>query len=181
MQNITQKQTSNYKWHAVYTRSRTEKKAYGELVQKGIESYLPLKVVRKQWAKQYRIVEEPLIRGYIFVRVSNREFIEVLHTTGVLWYVCFEGKPAVIADQQMESLKAFMGIEKNDVEVTSEQIKKGDIVRIISGPLKGLCAEIVDVRGKYRILLRFDNLGCCIHVEVGTNKVEAVLQNCHVV
>ena len=32
-----------YKWYPVYTNSRAEKKAYDELIRKGITAYLPLK------------------------------------------------------------------------------------------------------------------------------------------
>ena len=165
------KRKLKYNWHAVYTRSRTEKKAYRELLLKGIESYLPLKTVRKRWGKQSRVIEEPLIRGYVFLRVSYKEYYEVLFASGILRYVCFDGKPAVIADYQVENLKIFLENEENDVQVTSERIRKGDNVRIVGGPLKNLCAEVVDIRGKYRILLRFENLGCCVHVEIGANKV----------
>ncbi|MGV8095727.1 MAG: UpxY family transcription antiterminator [Mangrovibacterium sp.] len=174
MNNDLPSRLCKYKWHAVYTRSRTEKKAYRELLLKGIESYLPLKTVRRRWGKQSRVIEEPLIRGYVFVRVSYREYYEALFTSGVLRYVCFEGKPAVITDDQVESLKRLMENKENDIQVTSEKIRKGDNIKVVSGPLKNFHAEVVDMRGKYRILLRLENLGCCVHVEIGTNKVITV-------
>ena len=55
-----------YKWYAVYTKSRFEKKLYSELVNKGIECYLPLKSEKRQLSDRVKIVEEPLIRGYFF-------------------------------------------------------------------------------------------------------------------
>ncbi len=174
MNAIGSNRSDNYNWYVVYTRSRAEKKAYRELVLKGIESYLPLRTVKKSWGKQSRTIDEPLIRGYVFVRVSYREFYDVLFASGVLHYVCFEGKPAVITDQQVESLKKIMQTADRDVLVTSEHIKKGDDIMVVSGPLKNFRAEVVDIRGKYRLLIRFENLGCCVHVEIGANKVVPV-------
>jgi transcription antitermination factor NusG len=110
-----------------------------------------------------------LIRGYVFVRVSRKEFYEVLITSGVLWYVCFDNKPAVIEDNQIESLRRFVENGQSDIQVTSEEIRMGDLVRIIDGALKNLYAEVVHIRGKSRLLLRFTNLGCCVHVEIGAH------------
>jgi len=161
-----------YQWYAVYTKSRAEKKVYAELERKGIESYLPLKPERRQWSDRVKVIEEPLIRGYVFVRVSNKEYYDVLVIPGALRYVCFEERPAVIPDCQIADLKIFMEYVGADLEVTSERIRKGDRVRVVTGPLKNVRGEVVEVRGKRRILLRFDSLGYCIHVELGANTVE---------
>ena len=37
---------------------------------KGIESYLPLKKVLKQWSDRKKWVEEPLFRSYIFIHAD---------------------------------------------------------------------------------------------------------------
>ena len=163
--------STNYHWHAVYTRAKMEKKAYRELKEKGIACYLPLISVRKHWGKQSQLVEELLISGYVFVRVSHREFYEVLFVPGILGYICFDGIPAIITDRQMDCLRLLTQSYQDNILVTSERIDKGSLVRIIDGPLKNLCAEVVDIRGKTRILLRLAKLGCCVHVELGTTRV----------
>ena len=163
-----------YNWYAVYTKSRAERKVYSELVGKGIECYLPLKSEKRQWCDRIKTVEEPLIRGYVFVRVSYKEYYDVLITAGALRYVCFEGKPTAIPDCQIEDLKIFMKCEGSKVEVTSERVRKGDYIRVITGPLKNICGEVVEIRGKRRILLRLGSLGYCIHAEFGMNKVELI-------
>ena len=161
-----------YKWYAVYTRSRAEKKAQNELEQKGIECYLPLKTVRRRWGKQSRVIDVPLITCYLFVRVSYREYYDVLIAQGVMRYVCFDGAPAEIPDRQIENLKRFLKEESERVEVTSERIAKGDLIRVVEGPLQGVEAEVAEVRGKRRLLLRFKTLGCSIHIDLGANRVE---------
>jgi transcription antitermination factor NusG len=165
------KQQGLYKWYAVYTKSRAEKKALKELEQKGIECYLPVKTIKRTWGRFSRTVEVPLITCYLFVRVSHREHYDVLMASGVLRYVCFEGKPAEIPDYQIGNLKVFMEKENERVEVTSERIRKGDLIRVVEGPLKDVQAEVVELRGKRRIVLRFHTLGCNIHVDLGANRV----------
>lgn len=164
----------SYKWYAVYTKSRAEKRVYAELVSKGIETYLPLIRIRRQCCDRIKTIEEPLLRGYLFVKVSNKEYYDVVVIPGAIRYICFDGKPAAIPDCQIEGLKVFITQEEIGLEVTSERIRKGDSIRVVDGPLKNVSGEVVEIRGKRRILLRFDRLGCCIHVEMGTNKIELI-------
>jgi transcription antitermination factor NusG len=163
-----------YRWYAVYVKSRTEKKVLTALEWKGIEFYFPVKKIKRQWGKQSRVVEVPLISCYVFVKVSNREFYDVLITNGVLRYVSFEGRPAAIPECQIDALKFFLKEQNEDIGVTSERIKKGDLIKVTSGPLKGISAEVSAVCGKRRIILRFTGLGCCFHVDLGKNMIEMI-------
>ena len=165
---------NTYKWYAVYTDSRAEKKVLQELMKKDIDCYLPLKIEKKQWSDRIKVVENPLIRGYIFVNVSNREYYDVLITRGARRYVCFEGNPTAIPENQIKDLKQFIECLNTEVEVTSERITKGTFVKIVSGPLCGVSGEVVDIRGKRSIVLRFNNLGFCVHADLGANEVELV-------
>ena len=162
----------NYRWYAYFTDSRAEKKVFSELIRKGIKSYLPLKIVKRQWSDRVKNVECPLISGYIFVLVSSHEFYDVLLTPGVRRYVCFDGKPAPIPEKQIEDLKCFLQYLNSEAEVTNERITKGQLVRIVSGPLAGIDGEVVEIRGKRCILLRFSNLGFSVHAELGNENIE---------
>ncbi len=166
-----------YKWYAVYTKSRAEKKVHSELIRKGIEAYLPLVKTKRQWCDRIKTVEEPLLRGYVFVKVSNKEYYDALITPGAIRYICFEGRPAAIPDCQIDDLKTLMERGTSGLEVTSERIRKGDIIRVVAGPLQNVNGEVVEIRGKRRILLRFDSLGYSIHAELGVNKIELLKKN----
>ena len=60
------------------------------------------------------------------------------------------------------------------VHVTNENIAKGQKVRVVAGALAGIEGEISEVRGKKRIVLRFDKLGCSIFADVSTQFIEKV-------
>jgi transcription antitermination factor NusG len=64
-------------WYALYTKPRWEKKIHKLLQQKGIESYCPLNKVRRKWSDRIKVVEEPLFKSYIFVRVEESLKTEV--------------------------------------------------------------------------------------------------------
>jgi len=115
---------NNYKWFPVYTRSRAEKKAYDELLKKNITCYLPLKKTVKQWSDRKKIVEEPLIKSYLFVYISAKEHAEVLMTNGISRFLYFSGKIASMPDKQIEDLKLLLATDA-ELEVLEYDIKKG--------------------------------------------------------
>jgi transcription antitermination factor NusG len=122
------------RWFAVYTHPRWEKKVNALLINKGIETYCPLNKVRKKWSDRYKMVEEPLFRSYVFVRVSELEQPRVRTTNGVLNYVYWNGKPAVIKDAEIDVIRKFMN-EYQHVEAKPLLLEPRQKVRIDAGVL----------------------------------------------
>lgn len=161
----------NYRWYPVYTRSRAEKKANDELNRKGIQTYFPLKKVVKQWSDRKKIVEEPLIKSYLFAYISAREYAEVLMTNGVAKFIYFSSQIASIPDQQIHDLKLLLATDA-DLELIDYDIKPGESVLIKAGPFKGIIAELVSVQNKQRIILRLQNMGYSININTSIAFVE---------
>ena len=161
----------NYRWYPVYTRSRAEKKANDELNRKGIQTYLPLKKAVKQWSDRKKIVEEPLIKSYLFAYISAREYAEVLMTNGVARFIYFSSQIASIPDQQIHDLKLLLATDA-DLELIDYDIKPGERVLIKAGPFKGVIAELVSVHNKQRIILRLQNMGYSININTSIAFVE---------
>jgi len=162
---------NNYKWFPVYTRSRAEKKAYDELIKKNITCYLPLKKTVKQWSDRKKIVEEPLIKSYLFVYISAKEQAEVLMTNGISRFLYFSGKIASMPDKQIEDLKLLLATDA-ELEVLEYDIKKGETVIIKAGPFIGMLAETVSIHNKQRLILRLDNMGVAIEINTSMAFVE---------
>lgn len=161
----------NYRWYPVYTRSRAEKKANEELNRKGIQTYFPLKKVVKQWSDRKKIVEEPLIKSYLFAYISAREYAEVLMTNGVARFIYFSNQVASIPDQQIHDLKLLLATDV-DLELIDYDIKPGESVLVKAGPFKGIIAELVSVHNKQRIILRLQNMGYSININTSIAFVE---------
>ena len=164
---------NNYKWYPVYTRSRAEKKAYQELVRKNITAYLPLKKELKQWSDRKKIVEEPLIKSYLFVYISAKEYAEVLMTNGISRFLYFSGQIASMPEQQIESLKLLLATDV-ELEVYDYDIKPGEKVIVKAGPFKDMVAELVSIHSKQRIILRLENMGFAININTSMAFVQPI-------
>jgi transcription antitermination factor NusG len=95
-------------WYAVYTKSRWEKKVYALFVQRGMEAYCPLNRVRKKWSDRMKWVEEPLFKSYVFVRVAEAVLPQVRLVNGVVNFVYWLGKPALVRDNEIDVIRKFL-------------------------------------------------------------------------
>ena len=146
-------------WYAVYTKSRTEKKVTLRLQEAGIEAYCPVNKREKQWSDRKKITEEPLLRSYVFVNISlERQGSIVRRTLGVVNFVYWLNKPAVIQDDEILAIQQFLS-EHAAVEVVGNTLQVGDFITIDAGALKGQKAEVVGVKNRHEVRLRIDSLG----------------------
>ena len=157
-------------WYALYTKPRWEKKVHELLLQKGLQSYCPLNKVRKKWSDRYKMVEEPLFKSYVFVRVTDEERADVRFVDGVVNYVYWLGKPAQVKEIEIERIKRFLN-EFEDVEV--EQLpepKQGDKVVITSGVFMDQEGRILSA-DKKRVEVLIESLGFKLVATLDREKV----------
>lgn len=162
---------NTYKWYPIYTRSRAEKKTQQALNQKNIISYLPLVKVVKQWSDRKKIIEEPLLKSYLFIYISSKEYSEVLMTYGITRFIYFSGKIASIPNKQLEDLKLLLA-DGNELELIEYNISPGEKVLIKAGPFKGIIAELVSLKNKKNLVLRLENLGYSILINTSLAYIE---------
>lgn len=158
--------SNSYYWYAVYIRSRAEKKALLELQFKEIETFLPLTRKLRQWSDRKKWVEMPLIPGYLFVRISRKEYDTVLQTNYVVSYVRFEGKAAIIPDRQIEYLKLLLKQENVTIEITRETLEPGQLIEVIAGPFIGLQGKLIKIKGKSKVAIEMEQLGYSAMIEI---------------
>ncbi|WP_316782853.1 UpxY family transcription antiterminator [Pedobacter frigiditerrae] len=162
---------NTYKWYPIYTRSRAEKKTAEALAKKNITTYLPLKKVLKQWSDRKKIIEEPLLKSYLFIYISSKEYNEVLMTYGVTRFIYFSGKIASIPNKQLEDLQLLLAND-TDLELIDYNISLGEKVLIKAGPFKGIIAELVSLKNKKSIVLRLENIGYSILINTSMAFIE---------
>jgi transcriptional antiterminator RfaH len=162
-----------YHWYALYTNPRAEKKTLSLLLQRGFNAYLPIIKIMKQWSDRKKWVEEPLFKSYLFVRVSEKEYLDVLQVQGVVKYISFSGKAAIIRDEQIETIKLLLSSE-TELNISEHDFKKGEKVTIKAGPFIGLQGELIDLHNSKRFLVRFDQLGKSIVLNIPSVYLEPV-------
>lgn len=161
-------------WYAFYLSARTEKVVSKRLCNSGEEVFLPLVRTLKIWKDRKKWVDEPLLRSYVFVKVSPHEILRILQDTGVVKVISFSGQPAPIPDQQIEQL--IQALDAGcEVVATHEDFSKGDRIEIISGPLKGITGTLSQIPGKYRIALQIDNLGQSVLVSIQPGAIKKIV------
>jgi len=157
------------KWLAVYTRPRWEKKVNQLLAEKGIESYCPLNKIRRKWSDRYKIIEEPLFKSYVFVKVSEDERKDVRLTNGAINFVYWDGKPAVIKDREIAAIRRFLD-EYEHVEARQVEVKVNQRVRITNGTLMDQQGTVLDVRKK-TVKVAIDSLGYILIAYIDKTKL----------
>lgn len=145
-------------WTVVYTRSRAEKQLHELIREQGIESFLPLRKVLKQWSDRKKWVEEPLFRSYLFVRVSEKDRYKVLNTPGAVCYITFEGRIANVKEKEIVWIKKLTAGE-SELEAVGDHIERGTPVIIKAGSLAGLQGELVSYRSSKRVMVRIESIG----------------------
>lgn len=134
-------------WLAIYTKSRAEKKVEERLLKNGIEAYCPTYTTLKQWSDRKKKVELPLIPSYVFVHVDERERNQVLQDPGAMNFIFWQGKPAVIRQEEIEALKSTM----SDVEIPEAQV--GEHLVVEHGAFKGQKGKIKHISGNSVVLV----------------------------
>jgi transcriptional antiterminator RfaH len=158
-------------WYAAYTKSRNEKKVLARLTEGGFEAYLPILRKRHKWSDRLKWVEEPLIKSYIFIHVNEREYYNAINTPGLVCYVTFEGKAASIPDWQIDTLKMLLH-EGAEMEISNERFAPGQKIIVVSGQLVGMRGEMIEYRGKKKVLVRLGTTGTNILVTVSLELIE---------
>lgn len=157
------------KWLAVYTRPRWEKKVNTLLKEKGIESYCPLNKVRRKWSDRMKTIEEPLFKSYVFVKVADEERTAVRMTNGIINFVYWQGKPAVIREKEINAIRRFLN-EYENVEVQPMQLEIQQRVKILTGPLMDQEGSVVAV-DKKKVKVAIDSLGYILIAYIDRTKV----------
>lgn len=163
-----------YSWYAIYTKPNRESKIMELLTEQQIECYLPLRKTLRQWSDRKKWITEPLFRCYLFVKVSNVEYFTVLDSPGVVGYVSFGGKAQTVPGSQIENIKTLVANADNEFVITHDKIAKGALAEVLSGPLKGIQGEIVEICGQSRILIRVDAMGSCLHANISHSEIKLV-------
>jgi transcription antitermination factor NusG len=164
--------TEEKKWFAVYTKSRCEKKVAQSLAKKGVEHYCPLNKTMKQWSDRKKIILEPLFTSYVFVRIGPEEQLAIRQTDGILNFVYWLNKPAVIRSEEIDIIKKFLN-EHSSVRLEKVAVNINDRVRVVGGPFMEQEGQVISIKNK-SVKVMLPSLGYLMYVELETAKVKII-------
>ena len=77
----------------------------------------------------------------------------------VVYLKDIEGRHSLIVPyKQMEDFRFLWDFSTNGIEVLNKNLKRGDRVRVIKGPLQGLEGELVRLKGHKRVIIRLEGV-----------------------
>jgi transcriptional antiterminator RfaH len=151
-------------WYVVYTKPKWEKKVAEQLTKNGIECYCPLVVQVRQWSDRKKKVEVPLFNSYVFVQLSEADRNAVFNSPGVVRYLFWLGKPAIVRDEEIEVIKNWLD-SGADSDISVAKYKVGDTVEVESGPFMTQKAIVQEVNSNNYILV-LESLGCVLKMKI---------------
>ncbi|MGA8729750.1 MAG: UpxY family transcription antiterminator [Terracidiphilus sp.] len=157
-------------WFAAYTTPRHEKHVHESLMERGVETFLPLYRSVRQWKKSCPVILElPLFPTYVFVRIERIARGTVLGMPGVLSIVGSPRDPWPLSDFEIDALRR--GIETRKVE-PHPYLKVGERVRIKAGVMSGIEGILVRKKNEFRVVLTLDTIMRSVAVEVDAVDLE---------
>lgn len=161
-------------WYVIYTRPKWEKRVSDLLAKKKIQVYYPLTTLSSQWSDRKKSIAEPLFPSYVFVCISDSEenILDIKKTDGVINFIYWLSKPAVIAPDEIETIKKFLA-EYEHATVEKSDVKPSDHVRIINGPLMMWEGNIVEIKTN-TIKIMLPSLGYSLIADVRRDNHEPV-------
>ena len=141
-------------WYVLYTKPRQERKVADSLNASGIEAYCPLVTVVKQWSDRKKKVQIPLINSYVFVNIEEHHREAVFKVSGIVRYLFWLGKPAVVRAIEIEVLKKSLEGIVTSFEVSA--IQKDTIYKIPEGPFQGFEGIVKNINATTIQLLLVD-------------------------
>lgn len=156
---------NNLKWYVLYTAPRAEKQVEIRLRGEGVTCWLPLHKSPRVWSDRVKVVEIPLFPSYIFVQCQEPDLYKLLRIPGVSRIIYYNGKPAIVREKELDTIRTFLE------EAANHPLVEGEEAEIVCGVMKHVSGKIRRIRKKY-LLLYLSQLGA--HVCVSLEKVYPV-------
>jgi transcriptional antiterminator NusG len=159
-------------WFAIWTRSRHEKLVRDQLEKKSdVDVFLPTIGKWSRWKDRKKKIDWPLFPGYVFARFVADERVGILKVDGVVQIISNNGMLSAIPDEEIDSIRTL--VESELAYDPVPLIKEGDMVKVTSGPLKGVVGRLVTKKGvQARLVLSVDLIGQAVSVEVDAADVK---------
>ena len=156
-----------YVFRATYGRAAL---ACVEIQKKGIETYIPMTVVKKEINGKKKLVQQPLLPNIVFAYMTYEQFLEFVkepaRTASYLKYYTDKTKPVeketgfnspgIIPDNEMLNFIKQTSVNSEHIMVLPPErchFKSGDLVRVIDGAFTGVIGRIGRAAGQQRVFV----------------------------
>lgn len=144
-------------WYVMRSKPLKELFLYQQLGLHGIEAYIPLVPFRKKGAASQ--IAHNFFPGYLFIHVDlvQSGISCLMYIPGSNGVICFGGEPGVVPEAFIQQLKWKVNHFYETPQPLFSKYKKGDSIRIASGPFEGYMAvfdHYIPTADRVRIMLK---------------------------
>lgn len=148
-------------WYVAHTRVNQELWIKKKLDELGIENFLPQEEQVRETPLGRKTIRVLLIHGMIFIHTDKATSFSLIndHGLNIVYLKDIEGRHSLIVpDKQMHDFMFLLDFSPSGIEVLNKNLKRGDRVRVIKGPLQGLEGELVRLMGHKRVVIRLEGV-----------------------
>ena len=153
------------KWFVLYTKPNYELKVAQGINTLGINAYCPTYMQIKHYSDRKKKVQKPLLPSYVLVQLSEQDRPKVFAIPGVVRYLFWLGKPAVVREEEITLLKKNLAGVFDEAMISKMSV--GKEYTIPSGPFKGQTGNVIDVL-KNKLRLELPSLGLFVTLSRAT-------------
>lgn len=159
---------TDLRWYALHTHCHQEKLVRDRLQAGGIEPFLPLSRLQRQWSDRKVWTVLPLFRGYCFARFTLENSLTIRRTPGVARIVGIL-KPEPIRDEEIAVLQRVTaaGCPTEPFDYCTE----GTWVEVIRGPLAGLRGQFIRRTKHQGLVIRASLIQQAALIHIGADEV----------
>lgn len=158
--------SDNTRWFVAYTNHHTEQQALHHIQAQKFTAFCPMIKKSVRHARYQRSVKVPLFPRYVFVKmdIERTQWRSINGTVGVSHLITMNNRPVPVCDGFVEALAEAAdtaGLVRLD-----RDLKKGDKVKLLTGPFAGNIGEFLRVDAKGRVMILMQAMGLNVSVRV---------------
>ena len=120
--------TNKKNWYVIITKPRSEQKVAIRLEDLGVEVYCPVRTEVRQWSDRKKKVKVPVLPSMLLVHLKNVDRDLVFSASGVVRYLFWLGKPAIVSSHEIEILKETLNSDYTQVSI--EKMTVGNVIAV---------------------------------------------------
>lgn len=163
-------------WYALYVRYRSEFRIVKALSDRfGVLADVPSTKVWRRGSRRVGIIIKPLLDTYVFVKanISKLERSQLLMVDGVIDLIRINGAPAVIPEDQIESLRKLSASHAPVHEMEYRGLKPCSPVMVTRGPMVGAIGTFIcGNAGKGIFMVNLDLFRRTLVTEIDPNAIK---------
>ena len=141
-------------WFVAKTHHGAELGVRNRLTQLGVENFVPTRERRS--TRGNRVVEEPLLTSFVFLRATKLEALNLVHSCGVkavLVNDCATNQLMFVADKCMEDFRHVLEASIEEGGLMDKPLTVGEKVRVTKGVLKGVEGYVLELQGRIYVVV----------------------------